>query len=156
MKPAARKFLSLASAIFAIAFIFVALAEVSLRIYAYFSPSILFYNESWNQRFRGRPFGGVGNFKLNSLGFKDKEFTPKPPNGYRIVALGDSFAFGVVPYEHNYLTVTEELLRKHHPQVDLLNMGILGTAPIDYWQLLRDEGLSFNPDLVLVSFFISF
>jgi len=153
MKPVASKFLSIARPIFAIALISFALAEVSLRIYTYFRPSILFYNESWNQRFRGRPFAQVGKSKLNSLGFKDKEFTPKPQNGYRIVALGDSFAFGVVPYENNYLTLTEELLQKHHPQVDLLNMGILGTAPIDYWQLLRDEGLSFKPDMVLVSFF---
>jgi len=154
MKPVAKNFLSIARPIFAIALIFFALAEVSLRIYNYFRPSILFYNEFYNQRFRGAPFSPVGNFRLNSLGFKDKEFTPKPQNGYRIVALGDSFAFGVVPYENNYLTLTEELLQQHHPQVDVLNMGIVGTAPVDYWQLLRDEALSFKPDMVLVSFFI--
>jgi hypothetical protein len=128
------------------------LGEVSLRVYDHFQPSFFFNNESDNKRFRGKPFASVGKFKLNSLGFRGKEFTPKLVNGYRIVALGDSFAFGVVPYDANYLSLGD--LQKNHPNVDLLNMGIVNSRPVDYWELLRDEGLSHEPNLVLLSFFV--
>lgn len=154
MKPALKKVISLIGRIVGISLISFALGEVSLRIYNHFNPSYLFYNESYNKRFRGKPFASDGNFKLNSLGFKDKDFSPKAQNGYRIVALGDSFAFGVVNYDQNYLTLIESVLQKNHPNVDLLNMGILGTGPVDYSELLNDEGLAFKPDMVLVSFFI--
>jgi hypothetical protein len=154
MKGGASKYSSLARQIVVVSLISLALGEVSLRIFNFFRPSYFFYDESYNKRFRGTPHASDGNFRLNSLGFKDKEFTPKAQNGYRIVALGDSFAFGVVHYEHNYLTLIEESLQKNHPHVDLLNMGIVGTGPVDYWQLLRDEALSFKPDMVLLSFFI--
>jgi hypothetical protein len=154
MKPSVKKALFVGGQIIAIALISFALGEATVRIYNHFSPSYLFYNESYNKRFRGKPFASDGNFKLNSLGFKDKEFSPKAENGYRIVALGDSFAFGVVHYEQNYLTLIEAALQKNHPNVDLLNMGISGTGPPDYEELLNDEGLAYKPDLVLVSFFI--
>ncbi|HWH78476.1 MAG TPA: SGNH/GDSL hydrolase family protein, partial [Candidatus Binatus sp.] len=154
MQPSVKKVLSIGGQIVTISLISFALGEATVRIYNHFSPSYLFYNESYNKRFRGKPFALDGNFKLNSLGFKDQEFSLKSQNGYRIVALGDSFAFGVVHYEHNYLTLIESALQINHPNVDLLNMGILGTAPVDYWELLRDEGLGYKPELVLLSFFI--
>jgi hypothetical protein len=130
------------------------MGEVALRVYNHFNPSYLFDKESRNKQFRGKPFASDGEFKLNSLGFKDKEFLPKAHTGYRIVALGDSFAFGVVQYDQNYLTLIESKLQQNHPNLDLLNMGIVATGPSDYYELLNDEGLAFNPNLVLVSFFI--
>jgi hypothetical protein len=154
MKRAASKHVSLFRRIVGITIIAVMLGEISLRVYDHFQPSYFFYKESYNKRFRGKPFASHGKFKLNSLGFRGKEFTPKPVNGYRIVALGDSFAFGVVPYDANYLTLIETSLQKNHPNVDLLNMAIVGTGPVDYWELLRDEGLSYEPNLVLLSFFV--
>jgi hypothetical protein len=36
----------------------------------------------------------------------------------------------------------------------LLNLGIPGTGPVDYYELLTEEGLAFKPDMVLLSFFI--
>lgn len=154
MKRSVKQSLSITGQIVGISLISFALGEVSVRIYNYFIPSYLFYNESYNKRFRGKPFAFAGNFKLNSQGFKDKEFTPKEKGGYRIVGLGDSFAFGVVPYERNYLTLIESELQKSHPNLDLLNMGIPGTGPVDYYELLTEEGLAFKPDMVLLSFFI--
>lgn len=148
------KLRSIAIQIFAISLVSFILGEATLRVYHYFSPSYLFRSDSYNKQFRGKPFASVGKFQLNSLGFQDKEFLPKAHDGYRIVALGDSFAFGVVPYDQNYLTLIEAELQRHHPSLDLLNMGIAGTGPPDYYQLLIDEGLAFEPDLVLLSFFI--
>ena len=154
LKGTARKYLLLLGRIVGIFLISFACGEVTVRIFDHFRPLYLFYNESYNKRFRGKPFASDGKFNLNSLGFRGKEFTPKSAKGYRIVALGDSFAFGVVPYDANYLTLIETALQKNHPNADVLNMGIVSTGPVDYWELLKEEGLTYQPDMVLLSFFI--
>jgi lysophospholipase L1-like esterase len=92
---------------------------------------------------------------LNAGGFKDVEHPrDKPAGTYRIVALGDSFAFGAVPYEDNYLTLLGQRLGTAGRPVEVINMGISGAGPQDYLALLLDEGLAYRPDLVLVSFFV--
>jgi len=138
-------------AIFLITF---ALAEVVFRVYDHFYPSFIFYN-SLNERFRGKPNAPDYDFHLNSKGFKDVEFkTQKEEGTYRILGLGDSFAFGVVPYKYNYLTLLEENLNHGSKKTELINMGIVATGPKDYLVLLAKEGLELKPDMVLVSFFI--
>jgi hypothetical protein len=42
---------------------------------------------------------------VNERGFNDTHWEPDPGDAFRIVALGDSFAFGVVGYENNFLTL---------------------------------------------------
>jgi len=153
MKPVYKKIWLIFARVTILSLITFLLGEVVLRVYDHFNPSFVFFNDSYN-RFRGKPHADDWNFKLNSLGFKDKEFTEKKAKGYRIVALGDSFAFGVVPYQDNYLTLAESQLQKEHHEVDLLNMGIIGIGPKDYLSLLIREGLAFKPDLVLLSFFV--
>jgi SGNH hydrolase-like domain, acetyltransferase AlgX len=128
-------------------------AEIALRIYDRFNPSFVFYSTSYN-RFRGKPFTDDWNFKLNSLGFKDKEFSAKKEDVYRILGIGDSFSFGVVPYENNYLTLIESQLQKEHPKLEVFNMGIPSTGPKEYLSLLVAEGLAFKPEMVLLSFFV--
>lgn len=130
------------------------LTEAGLRIYHRIRPLPIFYSNSYN-RFRAKPFSRDYDFRLNSRGFKDVEFeTVKAEGTYRILGLGDSFTFGVVPYRDNYLTLAEEGLRASGRQVELINMGIPSTGPGDYAALLMHEGLELNPDMVLVSFFI--
>ena len=131
----------------------VALGEAVLRVFHGLVPSYVFYDHSYN-RFRGNPLIKQYGFTLNSLGFKDKEFGPKEAGTYRILGIGDSFAFGVVPYDDNYLTLLESFLSENGRPVEVLNMGIPAIGPRDYLALLLREGLAFDPDLVLVSFFI--
>jgi hypothetical protein len=139
---------------FAILFITLFLAEIAFRVFNYFHPSFMFHDASYN-RFRGKPHGKDFDFRLNSRGFKDVEFDKKKEEGaYRILGIGDSFAFGVVPYKDNYLTLLEEGLNRNGRRVELINMGIPGIGPKDYYALLMDEGLELKPDMVLVSFFI--
>ncbi len=95
-----------------------------------------------------------GNVKLNNFGFKDADFSIKKNHRVRVVALGDSFAWGIVPREYNYLTLLERSLQSDGLDVDVLNMGIPGIGPEEYLYMLRHEALFFHPDIVLVSFFI--
>jgi len=134
------------------------LAEVTVRACRYFAPSLLpsiiFYDQSYN-RYRGRAGALDYGFRLNSAGFKDVEFTETKAAGtYRVVALGDSFAFGVVPYEHNYLTLLEQRLNDSGRRTEVINMGIPGIGPQDYLAVLANEGVRLKPDMVLVSFFV--
>ena len=129
------------------------LAEITLRIYQNLNPTFIFYADSYN-RFRGRPFAPVWNFQLNSKGFNDKEFLEKKPGIYRIIGIGDSFAFGVVPYQNNYLTLLESKLQEKSINVEVLNLGIPAIGPKDYVTVLVHEGLALKPDMLLLSFFV--
>jgi hypothetical protein len=149
-----KKLTSSASQIIIIFLITFVLAEITFRLYNHFNPTFIFYDRSYN-RFRGKPGATNYDFYLNSRGFKDVEFKPKKEaNAYRVLALGDSFAFGVVPYQHNYLTLLEQQLNSRGHQVEVLNMGIPGIGPQHYLALFANEGLQLQPDMALVSFFI--
>ena len=136
-----------------IIFITLSLAEIALRVFDHYNPSFIFYSDSY-KRFRGKPFADDWDFKLNSRGFKDVEFSDKKESAYRILGIGDSFSYGVVPYKYNYLTLIESQLHARNPNVEVLNMGIPDTGPKDYFSLLLEEGLALQPDMVLLSFFV--
>lgn len=128
--------------------------EIAFRIYHQVNPSFVFYDLSYN-RFRGKPFAPDYDFKLNSKGFKDVEFQrEKDPKVLRILGLGDSFAYGVVPYQYNYYTRLEEKLNRTEIKAEVINMGIPNIGPKDYLSLLVDEGLELKPDWVIISLFI--
>lgn len=130
-----------------------AATEIALRIYHYFHPIYIFYDNSY-ARFRGKPFAQHWDFKLNSQGFKNREFTKKENSTYRILGIGDSFVYGVVPHKNNYLTLLESQLREDRFNVEVLNMGIPSTGPKQYFELLLREGLTLQPDMVLLFFFV--
>jgi hypothetical protein len=137
-----------------IAIITLAALELVLRLYHRIKPWPFFYDYSYN-RWRGKPNAPDFNgFRLNSRGFKDLEFhVQKPPGCYRIVVLGDSFAFAAVPHHEAWLSILKRRLRDRG-RYELINMGICGTGPKEYLDLLVAEGLQLAPDLVIVSFFI--
>ena len=49
------------------------------------------------------------NYWSNAFGFHDEEFVePKPAGRLRVLAVGDSFTFGPVPYPQGVMTLTED------------------------------------------------
>ncbi|MDP8213582.1 MAG: hypothetical protein RAO92_03255 [Candidatus Euphemobacter frigidus] len=130
-----------------------ALAEVMLRVFHHFKPLYCFYDQSYN-RFRGRPLAEDWDFHLNSKGFKDVEFSEEKRADIRVLGLGDSFAYGIVPYRYNYYTRLEEILCMAGLDAEVINMGIPCVGPTAYLNLLVTEGLALKPDLVIVSFFV--
>jgi SGNH hydrolase-like domain, acetyltransferase AlgX len=137
-----------------IAIITIALLEVSLRIFHQIKPLPIFATNAY-QQFRLMPHAVVYGYPLNSRGFRDVEFkVEKEPGTFRILGIGDSFAFGIVPYPSNYLTLLDEALNRSGRKVELINMGVPGFNPREYLAILMHEGLELKPDMVLLSFFI--
>ncbi len=93
-------------------------------------------------------------FTVNALGFVDTEFErARQPGVRRIVALGDSFAVGSVPYQENFLTLLDDLLDRS-ARVEVLNFGVSGVSPREYLHVYRTQARFFDPDLVLLCFFV--
>jgi acetyltransferase AlgX (SGNH hydrolase-like protein) len=96
------------------------------------------------------------NYWNNALGLNDEEFeVPKPPGRFRILALGDSFTYGLVPYPYNVMTLLEARLRAACPgqDLDVLNFGIGGAGVRDYQAIVTLGLATYEPDLVLVNFY---
>ena len=96
------------------------------------------------------------NYWNNALGLNDEEFeVPKPAGRFRILALGDSFTFGLVPYPDNVMTLLEAHLHRACPgrDLDVLNFGIGGTGVRDYRTIVTLGLRTYDPDLVLVNFY---
>ncbi|MGQ0554039.1 MAG: alginate O-acetyltransferase AlgX-related protein [Planctomycetota bacterium] len=114
------------------------------------------------ERGLGAPGRGADGRLHNALGFPDEEFSvARPAGARRLLALGDSFAAGIVPYEENFLTLLDEQLDQRIGQsfdsprpVELLNFGVVATGPEDYLHLWRTTAQAYAPDLVLLCLFV--
>ena len=79
----------------------------------------------------------------------------KPANGFRVVGIGDSVLFGWgVPYESCGLAVLERKLQAALPDriVETVDTGVPGYNTAMEEHVLRDKGLAYAPDVVLVDF----
>lgn len=96
-----------------------------------------------------------GHIKINSKGLRDKERPYEKNNKYRILGLGDSFAFGHgMESEESYLSILEKLLQEQKDSTyEVIKAAAPAIGPQRYLTILQNEGLKYNPDLVLVSFF---
>lgn len=100
-------------------------------------------------RFKGRDIP----VRINSQGFRDREYASKGPTALRILGLGDSFAFGFgVNEEETYLARLEALL--NDGKAEVINAGLAGMGPDSEARLLEMEGPRLDPDLVLVGFYV--
>lgn len=92
----------------------------------------------------------------NSMGFREKETSTKPPNTLRILGFGDSFTFGNgVTQEQTFLKQIERCL----PSLDgltteVLNWGVPAYSLIQEYRLLETRGTELQPDIVIVGFFV--
>jgi hypothetical protein len=99
-------------------------------------------------------------FETNSHGHRGDEYTLKKPEGtFRVLFLGDSFTVGDgTPVEESWPQVVGELLREHMgPQrpVEIINTAVVGYSTFDQWVVLQDNGLEFEPDIIVVGFYLN-
>lgn len=96
-------------------------------------------------------------FKINSMGFRDVEHSwEKPKNTYRILALGDSFTYGIgVKFEETFLYLLEKMLNEKSSKFErfeIIKAGVPRYFPQTERLLLQHYGVKYHPDLILVGF----
>lgn len=97
---------------------------------------------------------------LNSLDLRDAEIGPKARDELRVLALGDSFTYGLgVEEPQTFVRLTEALLRERArasglgATIRVINGGV-GGGPFRQEKWLREVGLGLDPDLVVHAFFL--
>ncbi len=90
--------------------------------------------------------------RTNRYGLRGSDpVLPKPPGVVRILMLGDSFTFGFpVKDEETFSALIEQGLRARGYPVEVVNGGVSGYSPTLHYISLRDEFLTFEPDLVIL------
>ena len=95
---------------------------------------------------------------INSKGLRDEEIPyEKPPGGYRVLALGDSFLAATHVRQDQMMTkLLQGLLRERlAPRpVDVVNAGVSGYGQAQEYVYLETEGYRYAPDVVLVVVFL--
>lgn len=103
----------------------------------------------------GTSFMGM---RLTKDGFWTPPYTKeKRPGAFRMLILGDSFAFssGGVPFDRMWFTrVAEALQRAWGKTVEPVNLGIPGAGPNLEGRVYDVEGAALQPDLVILALFL--
>ena len=110
--------------------------------------------------FKLRPDLIVDGKPLNRAGFRNREFTRKAPDVFRVLSLGDSCTFGMIadptfryiqePYPQRLERLVAE--RAGPGQLEVLNAGIAGYNSFQGLMLLRTKLRGLEPDLITVRY----
>ncbi len=97
--------------------------------------------------------------EINSKGLRDFEYSyEKPENTYRILVLGDSITFGWgVPAGEIYPKILERKLnaRNDGRRYEVIHAGVGNYKTRDEAVFLREEGLKYNPDMIILGYFVN-
>ena len=92
---------------------------------------------------------------INRAGLRGPEIGPKAPGTLRVLALGDSFTFGVgAQAMETYPARLQELLRSRGVRAEVLNAGAPGYGVPDEVAWFQRWGWTLEPDLILVTVFV--
>jgi hypothetical protein len=98
-------------------------------------------------------------YRINADGFRGpRHARPKPPGMLRVVVMGDSIAFGYgVEESSSFPRALEARLAELVPEahIEVVNLGVGGYNAWNEAELLKDVGIGYEPDLVLVQFCIN-
>lgn len=135
----------------------VTIAEAGVRTWAhYFRTSYETFNPETNrlELVRGLRFIKRGEeFVINSKGFLGPEFEKKKPDGvFRIFVLGDSCTFSDGLWEKGYPAMVERRLNGSGSglRYEVVNAGIEGYNSTQALGRLKDEILTYEPDMVMI------
>lgn len=92
--------------------------------------------------------------QFNSGGFRDREFTIEKQEGTkRILFLGDSVVYGhAVALKDTLPKRLEDIYRENNQSVEVMNFGISGYETEQEVEFLKEAGLKYKPDLVLLEY----
>ncbi len=92
-------------------------------------------------------------FEINDLGLRDDPMTTKAkePNTFRVLVLGDSFVLGyTVDRDDLFVDQIERWWQAEDRRVDVINAGTEGYSTDQEVAWFLDEGVEYDPDLVLI------
>src|ERR1051325_4431947 len=98
-----------------------------------------------------KAFDSKQNLNTNAKGLRGKKnFSYRKKQGtIRILILGDSFTFGDdVSDEDTYSSYLQRML----PEVEVINMGVHGYGHDQMLILLKEEGIKYEPDIIILGF----
>lgn len=95
-------------------------------------------------------------FDTNQHGMRDyARYTKRKPEGvYRIICLGDSMTFSITGLEDAWPKVMERSFATGARNIEVINAGVSGYGPDEEYFYLKDYLLDFEPDLVILGFFV--
>ncbi len=145
-------------------------AEITLRVF-HLAPEVV-YIEKWRMRLAKNPKIGYEPIPhldssgksvqyygyrglSNDLGFRDESHTElKPAGETRILVLGDSIVAGLwIEKDRDiYPALLEEKLRAEGKKVEVLNFGVSGYNTQQEVETLKEKGLRYSPDIVLLTY----
>jgi hypothetical protein len=99
---------------------------------------------------------GSWEFRINRQGFRrDADIQLEKPSGvYRVLVLGDSHTLGYeVAQEQTYSRVLERHLSTRGRRAEVINAGVAGFGTAEELVFLREEGLRYSPDAVVLGFY---
>jgi hypothetical protein len=100
---------------------------------------------------------GFSTGRFNAQGFRDRERrVEKPPGGWRILVLGDSFVEAMqVPLDDAFPAVLEDRLRRRPggAAIEVPAMGQSGFGTASELMRYLDFGSAYEPDVVLLAFY---
>lgn len=94
-------------------------------------------------------------FNTNSQGFRGtKEYSSKKPSKtYRVIVLGDSIALGHgVEDNETFSAILEKRLAQKRP-AEVINMGVAGFGTGEELIQMKNLGLQYDPDLVILAYY---
>jgi lysophospholipase L1-like esterase len=91
---------------------------------------------------------------VNSAGFRDRDHSLERTSGTRrIVVVGDSFVEALqVRFEQSITSLLESRLQASGVHAETINLGVSGTGTARQYLAVREYGLRYKPDLVLLFF----
>jgi lysophospholipase L1-like esterase len=146
------------------------ICEIIVRL-ADLAPEVV-YIEKWRVRLSDNPkigFEPIPNLdstgkpvqyyayhgQSNDDGFRDYNHSLHKPDGSRRIAIiGDSVTAGLWINDDTkvYPAVMEKHLQNLGFSVDVMNLGVAGYNTQQEVEMLKDKGLKFNPDLVILAY----
>jgi len=123
--------------------------------FVYFDPGALFSRERWKRR-------AVTN-RINSHGLRGREIAlTAPADTVRLLMVGDSFTYGEgVEDDETFSRKLEEMLNgtsisgRGGLRYETINAGVSGYNTHDEYVYLKNRWIAFNPDVVVIVFYLN-
>lgn len=95
--------------------------------------------------------GSIVRYKINSRGFRSKEFDDKKDADYRIISFGGSTTMGIESADnYTYPAILENIFNEREINVEVLNFGFPSKSLSFIRELFFSEAIDYEPDFITI------